>query len=163
MWEKLCYSLTRSETSEMLTIVQYIFCTLTAFQILHKSNYDSFILRKLDFGKLIHSISDRFKGILSDVWALKHSQANTTEIRNKLQVVLQRPDIDNFLIKMEVHLLRLFTPEFIHSNVKQHGEQDNQLLTVYYRSIFSIEMIRGCIRDESFAFTSYEPAFNFLS
>lgn len=52
MWEKLCYSLTRSETSEMLAIVQYIFCTLTAFQILNKSYYDSFILRKLDFDKL---------------------------------------------------------------------------------------------------------------
>lgn len=31
MWEKLCYSLSRSETSEMLAIVNYIFCTLTAF------------------------------------------------------------------------------------------------------------------------------------
>lgn len=53
MWEKLCYSLSRSETSEMLSIVQYIFCTLTAFQILHKTYYDSFILKRLDFDKLI--------------------------------------------------------------------------------------------------------------
>ena len=53
MWEKLCYSLSRSETSEMLSIVQYIFCTLTAFQILNKSYFDSFVLKRLDFDKLI--------------------------------------------------------------------------------------------------------------
>ena len=31
MWEKLCYSLTKSETCEMISLVQYIFCTLSAF------------------------------------------------------------------------------------------------------------------------------------
>lgn len=46
---------------------------------------------------------------------------------------------------MEVHFARLFTPEFLHSNVRKHGEVDNQLLFVYYKSIFAIEMIRGCL------------------
>ena len=71
MWEKLCYSLSRSETSDMLAIVQYIFCTLTAFQVLQKPFYDSFILRKLDFGKLMQSLSERLNTLLIDVWSIR--------------------------------------------------------------------------------------------
>ena len=43
----------------------------------------------------------------------------TEEMRKLLQQKLMRPDVDSFLAKMEVHLLRLFTPEFLHTNVRQ--------------------------------------------
>ena len=43
----------------------------------------------------------------------------------KLKEILKRPDINNFLVKMEVHLTRLFTAEFLHYNVRKHGEVDN--------------------------------------
>ena len=65
--------------------------------------------------------------------------------------------MDSFLIKMQVHLLRLYTPEWLHTNVRQHGEQDNQLLQVYYKSLFSIEMIKGCLRSDSSSYEAFEP------
>ena len=34
MWDKLCYSLCRSETSHLLSMSSHIFSTLTAFQAL---------------------------------------------------------------------------------------------------------------------------------
>ena len=34
MWDKLCYSLCRSETSHLLSMAPHIFSTLTAFQAL---------------------------------------------------------------------------------------------------------------------------------
>ena len=51
---------------------------------------------------------------------------NSADLKSKLQAILQRSDIDSFFAKMEVHLLRMFTPEFLHSNVRaQHGDSDN--------------------------------------
>ena len=131
MWEKLCYSLSRSETSEMLNLTQFIFCTLTAFQIQHKSYYDSFILRRLDFEKLFTSISERLTTILNDVWSVRiqaqgRPSQNSSLLRPKLQQLLGRADIETALLKMEVNLLRFFTPEFLCSNVRlQHGDTDN--------------------------------------
>jgi hypothetical protein len=63
---------------------------------------------------------------------------------------------------MEVHLLRIFTPEWLHTNVRQHGEQDNQLLQVYYKSLFSIEMIKSCLSDDSSSYEAFEPCLIFL-
>ena len=123
MWEKLCYSLTKAETSEMLSLVQHIFCTLAAFQGLSKSYFDSFVLRKLDFEKILKSVSERLRTISDD---LKNWAGRAACPRSLLKTALQRDDADSFLVKMEVHLLRLFTPEFLHMNVRmQHGEQDN--------------------------------------
>ena len=67
MWEKLCYSLTKAETSETLSLVQHIFCTLAAFQALSKSYFDTFVLRKLDFEKIMKSVSDRLRTISDDM------------------------------------------------------------------------------------------------
>ena len=76
--------------------------------------------------------------------------------------MLSRGDVESFLLKMEVHLLRFFTPEWLHTNVRQHGEQDNQLLQVYYKSLFSIEMIKSCLCDESSCYEAFEPCLTLL-
>jgi len=93
MWDKLCYSLSRAETSDMIGLVQYVFCTLAAFQVLHKTFFDGFVLRKFDFEKLLKSVCERLKAILSDL------QANVeVPQRRKLQSILQRGDAESLLL-----------------------------------------------------------------
>ena len=41
-----------------------------------------------------------------------------SDLRLKLMSMLQRRDVESFLAKIEMHLLRMFTPEFLHSNVR---------------------------------------------
>ena len=58
-------------------------------------------------------------------------------------------------------MLRMFTPEFLHSNVRLlHGEQDNQLLLVYFKSLFSLQMIKGRLTPDGFK--SYDSACSLL-
>ena len=50
----------------------------------------------------------------------------------------------NFIIKMKVDLLRLFTPEFLHFNImmnmQKQGEQYQQLISSYFSSLFYLEI-----------------------
>ena len=94
---------------------------------------------------------------------MANSQAK--QARLKLETLLGRCDIDEFFDKLEVHLLRLFTPEFLHTNMKQqHGDQDNQLLSAYFKSLFSLEIIKGCLKttSNSNSLESFLPACNLL-
>lgn len=120
MWDKLCYSLSKAETSEMLPLVQYVFCTLTAFQILHKPYYDSFILKRLDFGKIISSVSERLHSLLDEVWLIRQTknEGQGQKIRDRLEQIMKRSDAEMLLLKLEMHMVRLFTPEWLHLNVR---------------------------------------------
>ena len=68
MWDKLCYSLCRSETHHLLTISQHVFSTLQAYQFFQKGFFDSVLLKRLSFDGLIGEISLRIKEILMSVW-----------------------------------------------------------------------------------------------
>ena len=68
MWDKLCYSLCRSETHHLLNISQHVFSTLQAYQFFQKGFFDSVLLKRLSFDGLIGEISLRIKEILMSVW-----------------------------------------------------------------------------------------------
>ena len=68
MWDKLCYSLCRSETHHLLTISQHVSSTLQAYQFFQKSFFDTVLLKRLSFDGLIGEISLRIKEILMSVW-----------------------------------------------------------------------------------------------
>ena len=45
------------------------------------------------------------------------------------------------LSKLQIHLLRLFTPEFMHFNVKQQYAPDN-FIESYFKALYNIEMAK---------------------
>ena len=91
---------------------------------------------------------------MNDVWSVRtqvqgHPSQNNSVLGQKLQQLLGRADIETALLKMEVNLLRFFTPEFLCSNVRlQHGDTDNQLLLSYFKSLFALQMVKGCLTEE---------------
>lgn len=53
MWQQLTYSLTRSTTPLLLRGVQHLFTLFTVINYKSKTFYEQFILKKLEFGKLL--------------------------------------------------------------------------------------------------------------
>ena len=76
------------------------------------------MLKKLDFEKLFKSISERFRIINEELNEVNTETTTASDLRLKLMSMLQRRDVESFLAKIEMHLLRMFTPEFLHSNVR---------------------------------------------
>ena len=76
------------------------------------------MLKKLDFEKLLKSISERFRIMNEELNEVINETTTASDLRLKLMSMLQRRDVESFLAKIEMHLLRMFTPEFLHSNVR---------------------------------------------
>ena len=76
------------------------------------------MLKKLDFEKLFKSISERFRIMNEELNEVITETTTASDLRLKLMSMLQRRDVESFLAKIEMHLLRMFTPEFLHSNVR---------------------------------------------
>lgn len=85
---------------------------------MHKNFYDSFVLRNLTFKKLMEEIFERLNGVFLDVQALYiDSEADIGTVKlhaiDYMKKKFQMAEPDKYLSKLEVHLLRLFNPEFL--------------------------------------------------
>lgn len=56
MWQQLIYCLCRARPTLLFKATQNLFCIFTVISYLNKNFYEQFILKKLDFQKLVSSI-----------------------------------------------------------------------------------------------------------
>ena len=155
MWDKMIYTLCRCPFDRFIKSTCHVFTILTAFQFLHKTFFDQFILRKLDFKKLMEEIVERLNGVFSEVHgyivnsdqSFETTKAKVTDqLRSKF--LLQEPAL--YLAKLEVHLMRLFNPEFLQINVNQvyessANEGSQIFMRDYFRSLFLIGMLKATL------------------
>jgi len=67
MWSQLTYSLCRASTPLLFKATQNLFCVFTTISFLNKSFHEQFILKKLDFEKIISSISNRLLATYNEI------------------------------------------------------------------------------------------------
>jgi len=70
MWDKMIYTLCRCPFDRFIKQTCHIFSMLTALQFLHKSFYESFVLRRLDFKKLMEEIFERLNTVFNDAQSI---------------------------------------------------------------------------------------------
>ncbi|CDW73908.1 UNKNOWN [Stylonychia lemnae] len=156
MWDKLSYSLCYSESRTMFRVVNHLFSILTAFQSLQKQYYDQYMLKKLEFEKILCEISDKLKIVFirimestkesnfDDISLLKNSLIH--ELRDITMTTEPRKQI-NELMRTEQNLLRLLSNEFTHYQVNQQQiKQGDKILQSIQMSLFYMEMFIAILK-----------------
>ena len=67
MWSQVTYSLCRARPAFLLQATQSLLCVFTTISYLNKNFYEQFILKKLDFEKIISSIHGRLQAVYNDI------------------------------------------------------------------------------------------------
>lgn len=96
MWCQLIYCLCRARPVLLIKATQNLFCIFTTISYLNKNFYEQFILKKLDFSKLISSIHSRLKDVYDDVEA---------EFRTKSMHMLSIAELKEFTGRRLVQML----------------------------------------------------------
>jgi hypothetical protein len=131
MWGKLLYSLCRCPTPKMIKLLNSLFSVLTAFQFLNKPFYEQFMLKKLEFEPLFTELQDRLKPIYQSVLIEKcrgmKGRDRLLSLREELTQVLSSEVCENgngsvseiirTLTKVQVHLIRMFSCEFLFHHI----------------------------------------------
>ena len=67
MWTQLTYSLCRASTPLMFKATQSLFCVFTTISFLNKSFYEQFVLKRLDFEKILTALHSRLQLAFNEV------------------------------------------------------------------------------------------------
>ena len=134
MWSQLTYCLCRATPSLLFKATQHLFCVFTTISYLNKNFYEQFILKKLDFEKIISSIRNRLQSAYNDITnELKLNSDQYLSVSQLKDFALARVqalfDIkksdpqgeanltEATLQRLQITLLRQITPEFLHYNI----------------------------------------------
>lgn len=102
----------------------------TSINYLNKSFYEQFILKKLDFEKIVSSLHGRMKLAYDDIVnQLKDNSNSCTSIHSLKEATLaaiqklmglpscEEEVIEQHLLRLQITVLRHLTPEYLHYNI----------------------------------------------
>jgi hypothetical protein len=150
------YCLVRTPTNHFFKITNHIFCIFSAFNYLMKKDknpfYELVLLKKLDFEILLSEVSERLRGLVAESGVQGSADfknlAKQTESLLVKELGVRTPY--STLNKLLVHVMRLFSPEFVYFNVKVGGSMTNSpadpgqpFFAAFYRNLFYLELLRA--------------------
>lgn len=131
----MTYSLCRSTPALLFKATSSLLCVFTTISYLNKNFYEQFILKKLDFEKILSSIHLRIQNVYNEVvvelkrvaddivsihqirdFAIRKVQ-DLFEIQSTGDLNADMNLTEQTLIKFQITLLRQLTPEFLHYNI----------------------------------------------
>lgn len=134
MWSQLTYSLCRASTPLIFKATQNLFCVFTTINFLNKSFYEQFILKKLDFEKIISSIYNRllitYNEIVNELKKSSDQYISLYQLKDfaidkifklfglqKSNAIHDTNLAEATIQRLLITLLRQITPEFLHYNI----------------------------------------------